>query len=145
MTEVTTVLVITAMGLPPYSTRGASQTLQPIAASRAARRSVNGDLIDLSVPELRKFSSTVTCTDQQPPAFNGIWPGQTVTVDCISELACADTTDAEADRTPVSGSERTENGFIFYRPRLTMRIMDYTVDTDEAGAAVSWTIQLEEV
>ena len=140
----TTILVITALGLPPYSTRGATQTLQPISAAASMRRTVNGDLIDLSVSELRKFRSTITCTDQQPPAFNGIWPGQSVVVDCISELAYEGTTDAVADRTAVSGSERTEDGWVFYRPQLTMRIMDFRTDTDEYGAAIGWTLELEE-
>lgn len=141
----TTVLTITALGLPPYSTRGASQTLQPIDAARSMRRTVNGTLVDLSVSELRKFRSTISCTDQQPPAFNGIWPGQTVTVDCISELAYEDATGESADRTAVSGSTRTEGSFVFYRPQLTMKVMSFRTDTDEYGAECGWTIELEEV
>jgi len=141
----TTVLTIAALGLPPYSTRGASQQLQPIDAARSMRRTVNGTLVDLSVSELRKYRSTISCTDQQPPALNGIWPGQTVTVDCISELAYEDVTDATADRTAVSGSTRTEGNFIFYRPQLTMKVMSFRTDTDEYGAECGWTIELEEV
>ena len=141
----TTILVIQALGLPPYSTRGASQTLQPISAAASMRRTVNGSLVDLSVPELRKYRSTINCTDQQPPAVNGIWPGQSVVVDCISELAYEDVTDAAAERTAVPGSVYTEGGFVFYRPRLTMRVMDIRVSTDEYGAEVSWTVELEEI
>lgn len=140
-----TVLTITALGLPSYSTRGATQTLQPIEAARSMRRTVNGVLVDLSVSELRKYRSTIQCSDMRPPAFSGIWPGQTVVVDCISELAYEDTTDAAPERTVVTGSSRTEGSFVFYRPQLTMKVMDFRTDTDEYGAAVGWTIDLEEV
>lgn len=145
MTTDSTILVIQGIGLPPYSTRGASEQLEPIRAAGSMRRTVNGDLVDLSVAELRKYRVSISCTDQQPIAANGIWPGQTVTVDCISELAYEDTTDGSPDRTPVTGSTRTADGFVFYRPRLTCKVVDFRLDTDEWGATVGWTLDLEEV
>jgi hypothetical protein len=140
-----TILVIAGIGLPPYATRGATEELRPIDAARSMRRTVNGDLVDLSVSELRKYQLSISCTDQQPIAANGIWPGATVVVDCISELAYADDTDGVQDRTPVPGSQRTADGFVFYRPRLTCMVMDMRHDTDEWGATVGWSADFEEV
>jgi hypothetical protein len=45
----------------------------------------------------------------------------------------------------VAGSSRTEAGFTFYRPQLTMLITDFNVNRDEWGNATSWTMNLEEV
>lgn len=145
----TTLLVITAMGVPPYSARGLTQTLQPIAAAAQVRRTVNGDLIDVSASQFRKYRSTIACADQQAPALDGIWPGMTVTVDCVSELAyltdggSPERTLAEEDSaTPAT---RTEGEFTFYRPQLEMLVLDHRQQTDEYGAVVSWQLDLEEV
>ena len=140
----TSVLVLRETGVPPYSVRNARQTLAPIAASQQVRRTVNGDAIDLSASQFRKYRSTVTCTDQQPPAFGGLYPGQQIEVDCISELAY-ETSTGGADRTVVPGSSREEGEFTFYRPRLTMLVMSFEMSTDEYPADVSWTLELEEV
>ena len=44
---------------------------------------------------------------------------------------------------PVAAS-RTDGGFVFYRPRLTMRVLAFEIDHDEWGATVAWTLTLEE-
>lgn len=140
-----TLLVISGL-VTPYSARGLQQTLEPIAASGAFRRSVNGTLVDLSVPELRKYRSTITCADQEVPALDGVWPGQVLTVDCVAELSYpGDSSGPAAGRSIVPGSERVEGDFVFYRPRLTMMVMAHSVQTDEYGAAVGWSLDLEEV
>lgn len=139
----TTVLVLSGAGVPPYSIRGAQQTLRPIGS--AARRTVNGTLVDLSEAQFRKYHSTITCTDQQAAALDGIWPGMTLTVDCIKELAYEDVSGAMADRPVVEGSERTEDGFVFYRPRLSMMVMDKQEARDEYRAEEGWTLELEEI
>ena len=140
-----TLLRLDPIDVPPYSARGISQTLEPIEAAAYLRRDVNGNLIDLSVSQERKFRSTITCEDQDHPALNGVWPGMQLTVDCVVELAYADATDGAADRTAVAGSTRTADGFIFYRPQLVMLVVGYTIERDEYGAAVGWTLDLEEV
>ena len=61
-------LTLSGIGVPPYSARGASQTLEPIQASQQLRRTINGELIDISRAEFRKYRSTISCVDQQPPA-----------------------------------------------------------------------------
>ena len=140
-----TVLAIAEIDVPPYSARGVSQTLQPIGGAGRMRRTVNGTLVDVSASQFRKFQSTITCTDQDSPALNGVWPGMTLTVDCIPELSYQEATDATAARTVVSGSSRTANGFIFYRPQITFKVVDYRISTDEYGASVGWVLDLEEV
>lgn len=138
-----TLLELTGIGVPPYSARGLTQTLEPIAAAGSQRRTVNGTLINLSRPEFRKFKSTISCNDQQAPALDGIWQGQVVTVKCVAELSYP--TGGSASRPVVSGSSRTENGFVFYRPQLTMQVIGYSTSRDEYGAITNWSLELEEV
>ena len=137
-------LTLSGIGVPPYSARGASQTLEPIQAAQQMRRTINGELIDISRAEFRKYRSTISCVDQQPPAVDGVWPGQVLTVGCISELSYR-TAGSTPSRNMVAGSSRTEGDYTFYRPSLTMRVVAFSQDTDEYGAVVSWSLQLEEV
>jgi hypothetical protein len=138
------ILVLTGMGLAPYSARGLSQSLEVIQAATVMRRTINGELIDLSRAAFRKYRSTITCTDMQAPALNGIWPGQVLTVDCVSELAYL-TAGGSPERAVVPGSMRESGDFTVYRPRLTMRVVSFSEDTDEWQAQVGWSLELEEV
>ena len=140
----TTLLVLSGHGVSPYSARGLSQSLTPIEASAVLRRTINGDLKDLSQAQFRKFKSTITCTDQNTPALEGVWPGAVLTVDCVSELSYK-TAGGAPERPVVSGSSRVEGEFTLYRPRLIMRVVGYDVSHDEYQAAVGWTLDLEEV
>lgn len=137
----TTVLTLTGMALPPYSARGLKQTLEPIGGAAQLMRSVNGDLTDVSDPLFRKYQSTITGGDQDPPALSGIWPGMEVTVGCIVELA----SNGSGDRPAVSGSSRTADGITFYRPELTMLVTGFNVSHDEYDRQIGWTLTLEEV
>jgi hypothetical protein len=138
-------LALSGDGVQPYATRGATQTLNPIAQASQLDRTVNGKLVDLSFDDgFQKYASTIACNDQTSPAFDKAWPGLQVTVDCISELSYK-TLGGTPQRSVVPGSSRTDGDYTFYRPRLTMRIISYTAQTDEYGAVVSWSMQLEEV
>ncbi|MBB2698967.1 UNVERIFIED_ORG: hypothetical protein GGI66_003644 [Rhizobium esperanzae] len=139
-----TVLVLTGIGVAPYSARGLEQSLQPIDGAGQLRRTINGALVDLSETQLRKFTSTISGSDQLSPAVNGIWPGKVVTVDCIAEL-CYPTSGGAPDRSVVSGSSRVEGAMTYYRPQLTMMVTDWQIKRDEYQAQVSWTLELEEV
>ncbi len=139
-----TLLVITPTGVPPFSARGLTQTLEPIEAADQSRRTVNGDLVDVSDVAFRKFRSIISCVDQDVPALNGIWPGAAVTVECVAELAYL-TSGGPADRTVVAGSSRVDGLFTFYRPQLSMLITGFEVSVDEYGAEIGWTLQLDEV
>jgi hypothetical protein len=138
-----TLLVLSGIGVPDYSARGLTQTLEPIEASSSLRRTVNGALKDLSYAQFRKYKSTVSCQDQEPPAIDGVWPGHVVTVDCVTELSYP--SGGSPARPVVLGSARTEGAFVFYRPALQMRVTGFSVSRDEYGAAVQWQMELEEV
>jgi hypothetical protein len=140
----TTLLVLAEIDIPPYSARGISQELRPVSGAGNLRRTVNGALVDLSASQFRKYQSAISCSDQVSPSLNGVWPGMTLTVDCVSEL-CYKTAGGSPSRTVVSGSSRVEGDFTFFRPRLVMKVVDYRVSTDEWGAEVGWTMDLMEV
>jgi hypothetical protein len=138
-----TVLVLSVMGVPLYSARGLSQTLEPIDASKNMRRSINGILTDVAHAQFRKYLSKITCTDARVPAADGIWPGMTLVVDCVAYLSHQSSLTPQ--RPVVPGSSFTENGFTFYRPRLTMLVTTNTAQIDEWAGTVPWEIDLEEV
>jgi hypothetical protein len=81
-----TLLTLSGIGIPEYSARGLTQTLEPIDAAHQTRRTVNGELDDLSYAQFRKYKSTISGNDQEPPAVDGVWPGRVVTVECVTEL-----------------------------------------------------------
>ena len=135
-------LVLTGLGVVPYSARGLRDNLRPIDAG-ALRRTVNGTLKDVTDTAFRKYRISLSASDQEPPALDSAWRGMEVTVDCVSKLAYA--TGGSPGRTVVPGSSYTEGAFTIYRPRLTMLIVDWTQDRDEWEAGVSWSLDLEEV
>jgi hypothetical protein len=138
-----TVLVLTGIGIPEFSARGLTQTLTPIGAAASLRRTVNGDLFDLSQSQFRKYASTITCTDQEAPAIDGIFPGQVVTVECAARLSYLTVTGPQ--RPVVTGSEIVNGSFTSYRPILEMRVIGIDLNDDEWGASRQWSIQLEEI
>jgi hypothetical protein len=138
-----TVLSISVMGVPLYSARGLSQVLQPIDATKNQRRSINGVMVDVSNLQFLKYKSKITCTDARIPAIDGVFPGLTVVVDCVSFLSYP--VGGTPRRIVVAGSNFNEGNYIFYRPRLTMMIVDLTTQVDEWAGTVPWELDLEEV
>jgi hypothetical protein len=138
-----TLLVISTFGAPPFSARGLSQTLEPIAQALNVRRTVNGRLVNLTPTQFLKYKSKITCNDMLAPAIDGVFPGALVTIDCVAELAYR-TVGGTPQRTIVDGSSRIEGDFTYYRPRLDMMVITFSTQQDEWGAAVSWSIDLEE-
>lgn len=138
---VTTLFNLSGNGVPPYSARGLTQTLEPLAGN--PRRTINGTLIDLSAPQFRKYRSTVNCSDQQTPALEGVYPGAVVEVDCVAELCYP--TGGTPQRPVVPGSSREESGFVFYRPRLSMMVIAHNQSRDEYQSIIGWGLELEEV
>jgi hypothetical protein len=135
---------MTGVGMPPYATRGITQTLAHIGGAAQIHRTINGDLADFSFDQFRKYVSTVSATDQRPPALDGVWPGLEVTVECAHALAYLTAGGAPA-RTPVPDSSFTEGAYTFYRPILQMRITGFDGSFDEWQAGESWSITLEEI
>jgi hypothetical protein len=138
-----TVLEISGPGIADYSARGATQTLDPIDAAGNLVRTVNGALIDLSPSQMRKYRSSIKCNDTESPALDGIWPGMLLTIDCIAELGYR-TSGGTPGRPVVPGSSRVSNLWTYYRPRLSMRVVQYSVSRDEYGAMTDWSLDLEE-
>lgn len=140
-----TVLALSSIGLPPYSARGLKETFAHIESASQLRRTVNGSLADVSDPIFRKYKLTITGEDVETPSLDLVWPGRAVTVDCVTELSLATTTEGDTGRVAVPGSTREENGVTFYRPRLSCRVTGWEVSTDEWAAVLGWTLTLEEI
>lgn len=133
-------------GVNPFSARGLSGTLSPIAMAAGdakLARTVNGTLISLAAPQMRKYRLEVSGNDQAPPALDGLWVGMLVSVDCMVELAHR--TGTVPSRAGVPGSARTEGDYVYYMPRLSMLVVEYEVQRSEWAAEVSWSLALEEV
>lgn len=137
-------LVLTGPYVPRYSARDLTQTLEPIEDASQLRRTVNGDLDDVSAAKFRKYKSTISGDDVDPPALDGWWPGMEVTVDCLYELSYL-TISGLPSRTVVEDSSRLVGDFTLYRPRLQMRITKYSQERSEWQARNRWTIELEEI
>jgi hypothetical protein len=130
-------------GIAPASSRGITEDLSLDDATKKQRRTVNGRLIDLSGTQFRKYRIKLEGSDMLPPALAGVWPGQIVTIKCISELCYA--VGGTAERAAVEGSTRVSNGFVYYRPILQAMVEDLSQGTDEWGARVGWSLSLVEV
>lgn len=136
-----------APGVNPYSARGLKGTLAPIDAAQGIdklRRTVNGALVSIAAPQMRKYRLEVQGDDQAPAALDGLWVGMQATVDCHVELAFL-TAGGTAERPAVAGSERFEGDYTYYRPQFLMLIVELQTGSDEWAAAVSWSMALEEV
>lgn len=130
--------------LPPYSSRVATQTLDPIAGGGEITRDVNGEVIDLVAPQFRLLKSTISCTDRQPLAVNGVWRGMLCICHCIAKRSYR-TLGGSPDREVRSDVAAVVQGdFTIYRPKLTMVVFDYRASFDDWGALVSWQLDLEE-
>lgn len=149
---VETVLSIEGLDLPPYSARGLKQTITPISSAAVLRRDLNGALQDLGASQFRKLATTITGADVAPPALDGVWPGAVLVIDCLQEWAVRGVfaEDTEATELPlgrdyVPGSIRNDGTFTYYRPRLTMRLVEFSMDADEWAAGVAWNMTCEEI
>jgi hypothetical protein len=140
-------LVLSGIGVPPFSARNITQTLDMIAQSAVMRRTVNGRMVNLAPPQFRKYKSAISGSDQDTGAFSGVFPGLAVTVDCVQELAFPTVRGRGADdRTAVPGTERVRGDHTFYCPRLDMVVTaGPTASWDEAAGVNTWSIELEEV
>jgi len=168
-----TVLKFGDIALPTGSSRFISQTLQPID-NGDVRRTVNGNLRDMTRDENRKFEGQLSSTDQATPALAGVWKGSIHIVECVKKFRDNLSPAAAAVtliRDPVVGSvfgyvadpcekvlPDTVGGvgnrditfpqdvdYIEYRPILTMMVLANSINEDEAAAEEGWQIDLEEV
>ena len=161
------VLILSRGGLPPFSARGCTQELIPIALGEC-RRTINGELVFLGQGG-KKYRSNITCADQTVIATDDVQPGMVVTVQCIQRLwqrVSGGEAQLERDFVPESLAAISEDkhtveiafvkdrqiklhttlpAFISYRPILNMRVVSYSLKTDEWQLKTSWKLELEEV
>jgi hypothetical protein len=138
-----TILNLQGLGVPSWSARGLTETLTLIEAAAQITRSINGKVLNWSQPQFRKYRITLSCTDQRVLAFDGIWPGAEVIIDCVTELAYP--VGGTPERTPVGGSERTEGSFVFYRPQIWCFFVGFNTNTPEYEATPGWEARFEEI
>lgn len=139
-----TLLVLSVGGVPLYSARDLEQTLEPIKAASVQKRTINGVLVDVSVNKFHKYQSQIRCSDVEAPALDGIYPGLTMVVDCVSELVFK-TSGGSPSRPVVPGSTRTAGAYTIYRPRLTMMVTGLQQRLGEYEHETRWELELEEV
>lgn len=137
-------LVISGHGIPRYSCRGLTQTLTLIDPAAVLAYSVNGNLLNFSPAQFRKFKSSITCTDVLPAALAALWPGVVVDVDCISPIAYLTAIGSPVPGRTVVRSE-VEGEHTYDWLRLTMAVATaWTQSTEEWAAQTSWQLDLTE-
>lgn len=134
--------MMTPTGVPLYSARGLTQVLTPCAdAKPTPRRTINGQARFLGASQMRKYESTITCRDHNAPPFAGLWPGDSIVVDCVAELSYK-TIGGAPERTVVR--TRTVGGFTLYCPRIEFLVLDFDQSVDEYAAEYQWRLILTE-
>jgi hypothetical protein len=141
-----TLLIMSTIGVPLYSARGLTQSLTPVSAAKPEpRRTINGELRWLGLTQMQKYDSVITCTDQQAPSFDGVWPGMAVLVNCVQELAYL-TAGGSPGRTVVPGSTpRTSGDFTYYYPQIAFMVLDFEQGMDEYRHDYQWRLSLREI
>ncbi len=139
-----TLLNITGYLVSPYSARGLQQSWEFIDASKVFARTINMTLIPLSPPGSAKFKTSITGSDQDPPAIDTMQPGTPLTVDCIFELGFI-TGVGSAIRPVVPYSSRLSGAWTYYRPQLVCMFVGFSANVDEYQHQTGWTLDLEEI
>jgi len=125
-------LVDGGFALPDDAARGISMTMAPIDAWGQIVRDVNGNLVDLmeGMSQFRKFKFNISCSDMASPGFaevssarEAIGPGSKFNLTCLPELGAAEAQTFVAMVMP----------------------QGWQVTTDEYGAVVGWSLDLEQV
>ncbi|MBX9977743.1 MAG: hypothetical protein K2X98_05820 [Alphaproteobacteria bacterium] len=164
-----TELWIEGVGFPLFSARGCVQELIPVPGNdNLFQRTVNGDLIYLGDDSDVKYRTTIKCQDKEVPAFAHLWRGSLVKVGCMQPLIqplsngkatlskpFIDGSVKVCNRTHKSvpfnllgqdiRSEDCDDGYVIYRPILSMCLMDFLLSHNEWGAKAGWNLTLEEV
>ena len=140
-----TLLSISGLGQLLYQARGLTQTLSVIGAAKQQQRTINATLVDVSNPAFRKYQSKISCSDVDTPPFDNLFPGMTVIVDCACQLCYLTGNPGSPNRLEVSGSSYVSGAYTFYRPVLTMLIVQPDDHFDEWKAENHWSLDLEEV
>jgi hypothetical protein len=164
-------LILGVAGMPPQSAGNCRQELLPVPNGEF-RKSINGDLLYLENNERKRYRSVISCKDINSPPVDGIWIGTQLTVGCIQNLwqtidsgkqqirlirppvsgsvcvinDCGEAVRFELEDDEVKLSETFEEKiFVCFRPWLIMRVVDFSLETNEWGMSGGWKLVLEEV
>jgi hypothetical protein len=161
-------LILSQGGLPPLSARGCIQELMPIE-SGVLHRTIDGRLIYAGHSNTHKYRSIIHCEDKASLALEGLWRGGLLRVGCIQRLwQKVHGPSVILERDPVEGSvfaitpgqekvviqeimerkitlKNEGEAFVSYCPWLEMRVINFTLTTNEWGLKAGWKLVLEEV
>ncbi|MDR1982797.1 MAG: hypothetical protein LBQ08_03310 [Holosporaceae bacterium] len=164
-------LILGFSGLPPESARNCTQELSPIPNGEF-RKSINGDLLFLETTERRRYRSIISCKDTNSPIISGIWVGSQISVGCIQNLwqvinpgelkvglvrpavedsICVINNLGDAIKFRATNDEvelrktYEEKVFVGFRPWLIMKVINFSLETDEWGVSNGWKLILEEI
>jgi hypothetical protein len=164
-----TVLRITHAGFPQFSARGCQQILE-LLPILPIQRTINGDIVPLSSPNLQRYITTITCQDTLTPALHGLHRGMSVRIACIQklvQLVSPAQNYLELLREPVPSTVHAfcEHGtlradvegrivrlksaldtptYVSYCPELTMVVLQFSTKTYEWRPEVEWTLVASE-
>jgi hypothetical protein len=164
-------LILGIAGLPPESARNCQQELSPVPNGEF-KKSINGDLLFLETNERKRYKSVISCKDTNSPVIEGIWVGSQISVGCIQNLwqvikpgelktrlirpavensVCVLNNLGDAVRFELTDHEvelyktSEEKIFVCFRPWLVMRVINFSLETDEWGMSGGWKLLLEEI
>ncbi|MBX9805599.1 MAG: hypothetical protein K2Y18_07605 [Alphaproteobacteria bacterium] len=163
-------LIINRGGFPPLSARGCIQSLMPIE-SGVLKRTINGSLVYTGKGPAHKYRSIISCEDKASLAMEGFWRGSELKVGCIQRLwQKVLGTGVVLERDPVEGSvfliatnqeelglesvmgrnvvfasNVADDTYVSYRPWLDMRVVTFSLNTNEWGLKAGWRLELEEI
>ena len=162
-----------ALFFPPGSARGIQASVEQVYGGDL-RRTVNGALVDLTRPQLRKYRVSISTTGQALPDLRGLWRGQLVTMAppvIWTAYAAAGAASIALERParaakwrllnaatglPVAGATLSQNGLTLtlpsaapavqleYQPVLSCRVSAVSASGDEWDASATWSLDLEE-
>lgn len=129
-----TLVSITGDGIPEsflgdYAARGLTMSLTQIDAAKRMRRTINGELKDISRAQFKKYAVTLQCSDHESLPFVETPVGTLATVRCLPHLG---TTGEETGGDPIV-------------LELEMMITDWQVQREEWQAQTGWSLSLSEV
>lgn len=156
--------------LPFASARGCTQRLE-CTTDPKLYRTIQGRHISFQQEGYGKYVSILTCQDVCPAAFNGLWPGQSLTIECLAFLMTAQGEKGEKvsfDRPPVKNALRLytpdgqwhaledvllegqalilpEKGYVAYRPLLHMIVQSTEQECSEWENKTKWTLKSIEI
>jgi hypothetical protein len=164
-------LILGVAGLPPESARNCVQELSPIPNGEF-RKSINGNLLFLETNERRRYKSVISCKDTNSPIIEGIWVGSQLSVGCIQNLwqvinpgelklhlirpavdgsVCVVNNLGDAIPFRLTDNEVelfktfTDKIFVCFRPWLVMKVINFSLETDEWNMSGGWKLLLEEI